>query len=168
MIKFRWYYDLDKEEEFLNEMSKKGYFLESYKLGFYQFKKTNNRDYTYRVDLMPDDIDKQKEYLELVKDSGAELIQTYNAWAYFRKKGDFELYTDVDSQITLYTRIKNMFQTIAIAEGVISISQLCLMFNDFRVLNIIVGAVTLLLATVFFYQTYKVNNKISKLKEKMM
>ena len=35
MIKFRWYYDIDKEEKFLNEMSRNGYRLKKYCIGLY-------------------------------------------------------------------------------------------------------------------------------------
>ena len=37
MIKFRWYVDSQKEQDWLNEMSKKGWALKSFFLGFYKF-----------------------------------------------------------------------------------------------------------------------------------
>ena len=73
MIKFRWYYDIDLEEKFLNEMSRKGYYLKKFIIGFYKFDKIDSTDYTYRVDLINDRENSElKEYIDLIEQSGAK------------------------------------------------------------------------------------------------
>ena len=54
MKKFKLYYDKDKEEAFLNEMSAKGYAMKRFFLGLYTFEKCRPGEYTYRVDLISD------------------------------------------------------------------------------------------------------------------
>lgn len=166
MIKFRWYYDIDKEEKFLNEMSRNGYRLKKYCIGFYNFEKTNENDYTYRIDLIQDKTDEQlHEYIELIKETGAEFIQTFGVWAYFRKKGNFELYTDADSQIDFYNRTKSMFLLLAIAELLISIGQWGMFVGNTKELCFFTAMLLDSVAIIFLYQVFKINKKIKILKK---
>jgi len=88
MYRFRLYYDKDKEEEYLNEMSAKGYAMKHYFLGLYHFEECSPGEYTYRIDLINDMTSKErKELYELVSDSGGEHVQSWGFWAFFRKKG---------------------------------------------------------------------------------
>ena len=107
MKKFRLYYDKDKEEAFLNDMSAKGYAMKRFFLGVYTFEKCQPGEYTYRVDLISDKtVEQRNELYDLIRDSGGELVQTWGIWAIFRKKGNFELYTDPESQIKQFKRIR--------------------------------------------------------------
>lgn len=45
----------------------------------------------------------------------------WGIWAFFRKKGNFELYTDPESQIKQFKRIRTIFFRWAIVEFLISI-----------------------------------------------
>jgi hypothetical protein len=110
MKKFKLYYDKDKEEAFLNDMSAKGYAMKRFFLGLYTFEKCQPGEYTYRVDLISDKtVEQRNELYDLVQDSGGELVQTWGIWAFFRKKGNFELYTDPESQIKQFRRIRTIF-----------------------------------------------------------
>lgn len=167
MIKFRLYYDIDAEEEYLNKMSKKGYYLENYKVGFYKFKKIKDTDYTYRVDLVPNKPQQEiQEYIDLVKESGAKLIQNNGVWMYFRKKGDFKLYTDVDSQIDFYNRIKKTFYLLGVGELAMAISQCCLYLSIRSYLNLFAAIFIGFIAIVFLFQTHKIDKKIKELEKK--
>ena len=170
MIKFRWYYDVDKEENFLNNMSKKGYYLLHYWLGFYKFKKINETDYIYRIDLINDKTEQEvHEYIQIVEESGAEFIQTWcKSWIYFRKRGQFELYTDIDSQIGSYNRIRTMFLTLGLSEGLVAISQWGIFICDRLSINLFVGIFISLISFLFLYQTSKLNKKISNLEKKKL
>ena len=71
MKKFKLYYDKDKEEAFLNEMSAKGYAMKRFFLGLYTFEKCRPGEYTYRVDLISDKtVEQRNELYDLVQDSG--------------------------------------------------------------------------------------------------
>ena len=124
MKKFRLYYDKDKGEAFLNDMSEKGYAMKRFFLGLYTFEKCQPGEYTYRVDLISDKtVEQRNELYDLIRDSGGELVQTWGIWAIFRKKGNFELYTDPESQIKQLRRIRKKFAGLALLEFAIAIPQ---------------------------------------------
>ena len=54
-----------------------------------------------------------------MEDSGVEVVSQWYRWVYMRKKasdGPFEMYTDTDSKIAQYRRIKNFFRVALIVE----------------------------------------------------
>lgn len=122
MKKFRLYFDKDKEEKWLNEMSRQGWAMQEFFFGVYVFTPCEPGEYVYRVD-MPGgrrpiwEVD--LEYIELVEETGAEFVCRWGLWMIFRKeasKGAFELYTDTESQIGLYRRIRRMFLLVGAVE----------------------------------------------------
>lgn len=164
MIKFRWYYDKDQEEKFLNNMVSKGYAMTKFFLGVYWFERCEPGEYTYRVDIIRDKNTKERnEFYDLIRETGGELIQTWGVWAFFRKRGDFELYSDNASKIEQYRRIKNVFISLLIFEGLILVYELYLyniskyngIFNFIAILIIILIAIS--------YQVYKCKEKIKSL-----
>lgn len=117
MIKFRLYYDKDKETEWLNEMTKKGYAMTNFFAGFYTFEECTPGEYIYQVDFGDRPFKVSQNYRDFMEESGVEIIQPWGFWIFLRKKaseGEFVLYTDVDSSIEHYTKIRNMFK-VAIA-----------------------------------------------------
>lgn len=166
MIKFRLYYDKDKEEKFLNEMSSKGYAMKKFILGFYTFEKTKPNEYTYRVDLIRDKTQKElHEYISLIEESGAEFVQRWGIWAIFRKKGEFELYTDIASQISLYKRIRSSFIIFTSVELCCLSPQLNLIgSNKFAIYFAILISIIII---AFLYQIYKCSQKIKKLEKNL-
>ena len=166
MIKFRWYYDKDREEEFLNYMVSKGYAMTRFFLGVYWFEKCEPGEYTYRVDLVRDkNIQKKNEYYALIQETGGELVEIWGPWAFFRKKGVFELYSDNESMIEQYRKIKNMFLTLAIIEGLILVLEMSIYAKNKA--NVILYFIILLIiiTITFSYQVYKCKNKIKSLKD---
>lgn len=106
--KFFWSYE--KEENWLNSMSAKGFQFVSFTWGTYMFEKGEGNKYKYRIELLenaPSNPESQA-YIEFVEETGAECICTYMRWVYFKKKtsdGPFELYTDNNSKIAHFKRI---------------------------------------------------------------
>lgn len=165
MIKFRLYYDKDKEEEFLNTISKRGYELVNFFLGFYTFKKCDPNEYTYRVDLIGNkNREELEDYMELLEDSGVVLIRRWGPWAIFKKKGEFELYTDKESQIKLYTRIRNMFGSLGILELACMIGPMVSYIQYKERIALYVTILILLTVLAFTNQVFKCNKKIKNLK----
>lgn len=108
------YFDYEKEEKFLNQMSENGWGLTNYSWGKYEFEETQKGEYIYRLELLefPIDDPNSEEYIEFMKDLGAEVVATYNQWVYFRRKateGEFNLYSDIDSRIKHYSRVQTLF-----------------------------------------------------------
>ncbi len=119
MIKFRVYLDKDKETKWLNEMAEQGWAMKHFFLGVYTFEQCEKGKYQYQIDFGDTAFGVSKDYREFMEDSNVEIVQTWGFWVILRKeteKGEFVLYSDVDSQIKHYTKILRLFQTVTIID----------------------------------------------------
>ena len=119
MIKFKLYFDKDKETQWLNEMSQKGWAMTGFFAGFYRFEPCEKGKYTYQIDFGNEFFSVSDDYREFMSDSDIEIIQSWGFWVFLRKlssEGGFQLYTDVDSQIEHYKKIRNMFKAVTVIE----------------------------------------------------
>lgn len=119
MLKFRLYFDKDKETVWLNEMAAKGYAMTGFFAGFYQFEKCEPGKYTYQIDFGEKFFSVTENYREFMNEAGIEIVQSWGFWIFLRKlatEGEFKLYTDVDSSIEHYTKIRNLFKIVSILE----------------------------------------------------
>ena len=119
MIKFKLYFDKDKETQWLNEMSQKGWAMTGFFAGFYRFEPCEKGKYTYQIDFGNEFFSVSNDYREFMSDSDIEIIQSWGFWVFLRKlssEGEFQLYTDVDSQIEHYKKIRNMFKAVTVIE----------------------------------------------------
>ena len=119
MIKFKLYFDKDKETQWLNEMSQKGWAMNGFFAGFYRFEPCEKGTYTYQIDFGNEFFSVSDDYREFMSDSDIEIIQSWGFWVFLRKlssEGEFQLYTDVDSQIEHYKKIRNMFKAVTVIE----------------------------------------------------
>lgn len=166
MIKFRWYYDKDREEEFLNSMVTKGYAMTRFFLGVYWFEECKPGEYTYRVDIIRDKSTKQKnEFYDLIRESGGELVETWEYGLFFGKKGDFEIYSDNESKMEQYSRIQKMFLICTAIEMLLLISQSILYFSNKIYNNSFLIVLLVIIIITFMIQIYKCNKKIKSLKK---
>lgn len=119
MVKFKLYLDKDTETEWLNEMSAKGWAMTHFFAGFYTFEKCECGKYIYQVDFGEKLFAVSDGYREFMQDTGVEIVQTWGYWVILRRlatEGKFELYTDVESSIEHYSKIRKMFKAVAIVE----------------------------------------------------
>lgn len=119
MIKFRLYFDKDKETSWLDEMADKGYAMTGFFAGFYSFEKCEPGEYRYQVDFADKPFALSKNYRDFMTEMEIEIVQQWFFWIILRKKankGKFQLYTDVDSSITHYKKIRRMFKIVTILE----------------------------------------------------
>lgn len=126
MIKFRLYLDKDAETKWLNKMAEKGYAMTRFAAGFYKFEKSEPGQYIYQVDFGSKFFSVTEEYREFMEAVGVEIVQTWGFWVFLRKaaaEGDFQLYTDVDSSIEHYSKIRKMLKIVGIIEILIFISE---------------------------------------------
>ncbi len=166
MRKFRFYYDKDKDEAFLNDMSAKGYSMKRFFMGVYTFEKCQPGEYTYRVDLISDKTTEQRnELYDLIRDSGGELVQTWGIWAIFRKKGNFVLYTDPESQIKQFKRIRTIFFRLAIVEFILSIPQWYNSIQTKEPILILMAMILTVIAFAFMQQVRTCTKKITELEK---
>lgn len=99
---FIW--DFEREEKWLNEMIQKGLCLSSAALCRYEFEECRPGEYAICMQRLKSGINapESKSYRSLVEETGAEYIDEFNRWVYFRMKaseGAFELFSDNSSRI---------------------------------------------------------------------
>ena len=101
--------EYEEEEQYLNDMAKKGYFLEKITLpGIYSFRKDDPADMIYRIDFNPQKKEDRDSYLQMFKDYGWEYLQDLNDFSYFCKLNegaDDEIFNDNQSRIDMMERI---------------------------------------------------------------
>lgn len=119
MIKFRLYFDKDAETEWVNSMAKEGYAMTGFFAGFFNFEKCDKGKWSYQIDFGDRFFAVSDEYREFMEEAGVEIVQTWGPWIILRKpasEGKFELYTDVDSSIEHYTKIRTMLRVVTAIE----------------------------------------------------
>ena len=109
-FKLFWVWQDDKEERWLEEMSRQGYHLTSVSLPcIYTFKKSQPVNYSYRLDYRRFSNKERQHYLQIFRDAGWEYLGEMSLWQYFRKqvKADEvnEIFTDTTSKIAKYRRV---------------------------------------------------------------
>lgn len=168
MVKFRLYFDKDKETKWLNKMSEAGLSMTGFFAGFYQFDKCEPGKYVYQIDFGEKLFAVSNDYREFMEETGVEIVQTWGYWIILRKpasEGEFQLYTDVDSSIVHYTKIRNMFKVVTILELICFFIELvCAMEgNQWAVVFMfLLAALTVVMMNV----TLKTNRVIAELKER--
>ena len=170
MIQFRLYFDKDAETQWLNHMSAQGWAMKRFFAGFYSFEKSGKGEYTYQVDFGDRMFKVSDAYREFMQDTGIEIVQTWGYWVILRRKasdGKFELYTDVDSSIRHYTKIRRMFEAVTIIELICMLVELYIGL----VTGVEAGlACALILAAILITcvnQVRKLNNTIEQLQARM-
>lgn len=128
MTKFKLTFDKDWEQDWLNELCQEGWAMSGFALGFYRFVPCRPGEYIYQVDLLPGTGLRPGDpsgYAEFMTETGVEVVDRWFRWVFLRKKasdGPFQIYTDIDSQIEMYRRIRQMFLWVLVIELCASVS----------------------------------------------
>ncbi len=168
MIKFSFRFDADAEVKWLNEMADEGYAMTGYFAGFYTFERCEPGEYSYQIDMVEQFGKISADYKAFMEDTGAEIVQNWGIWVYLRKRrseGEFQLYTDVESMIEHYTKIRNNFKVATVCEFVVLIVEVfaaIIASPIFWIFVFLIGAAAL----AFFNQVVKLNGIIAELKER--
>lgn len=86
------YWNYEKEEKWLNEMSANGFALTDYFWCRYVFTDCEPGEYIYRIELLeylPTHPVSQK-YLRFMEENGVEYVASTTRWVFFRKKPQME------------------------------------------------------------------------------
>lgn len=94
---FRLYYvwEWEKEEKWLNDMSRKGWQLVHATIGKFNFVSGEPNEFAYRLELLDSNIKSLESttYLNFLKETGIEMVGKCKNWIYLRCKtadGGFE------------------------------------------------------------------------------
>lgn len=168
MIKFRLYYDKDKETEWLNGLAKEGLCLTGFFAGFYKFEACEPGKYEYQIDFSDGFFSVSNDYREFMKEFDIEIVQCWGPWVFLRKiasEEPFTLYTDIDSLIEHYTKIRNMFKIVTLVELACFILELFAAMNGFAVgffFTLLIGLIVIACMKI----TLNTNETILELKER--
>ena len=141
--KFFWVWNIDLEEQWLNEMSKMGLALKSVKFLKYEFEIAKPNEYSNRVIFYNafSSSKKRQDFINFIEETGPKHIATLKHCIYFSNNvssDDFELYSDYSSQINHYQRL-NLFMII------------------FAILNILAGVFNIFIALKLHEQSSLIN-----------
>ena len=167
MIRFRLYYDKDKETAWLNQMAQDGYAMDGFFMGFYTFHPCEKGEWQYQVDIGQGFGKVSPSYSEFMEEMGVQIVQCWGPWVILRRKaseGDFALYTDVDSQIGQYKKIALLFKIMIMIELIILVMEVYVGTK-----NPVGYAFALLIAAfvvVFFNVLMKTKDIIAELRER--
>ncbi|MBK5261534.1 MAG: DUF2812 domain-containing protein [Peptostreptococcaceae bacterium] len=175
------YYNYEKEEKWLNEMSAKGLALTDYSWCRYVFEEKPNNLYTYRIELLEhfSGHPESQNYIKFLDENGVECVATYMRWAFLRKKtseGPFDIYSDNESKLAHFKRLNLWWTTLMWIEiiaggGNIAIAMARYMgyieteSNHF--MNLFGGLVLLGFGMLFYVLGGKSRQKIRKLKREI-
>ncbi len=115
MIKFKLTFDKDAEQDWVNSLCQEGWAMTGFIAGFFTFTPCQPGEYIYQTDLLPGTglhAENFASYTEFMEEAGVEVVQRWFRWVFLRKRaedGPFEVYTDVDSQLQMYRRMRQMF-----------------------------------------------------------
>ena len=127
MTRFRLMCNKDAETEWINDMAAKGYAMTGFCAGFYFFDFCEPGKYEYQVDFSEGFFKVSQDYREFMAEAGVEIVCLWGPWVILRKEADegaFELYTDVESTIEHYEKIRRMFKSAALLEALCLILQI--------------------------------------------
>ncbi len=168
MKKVIWkgYFDFEKEERWLNEMAAKGFALTRYTWCRYEFEETEPGEYIYRIELLKEHArhPESRRYIEFTEETGAEYVTSYFRWVYFRKKaalGPFELYSDLESRIGHYRRVRLFWLVLLFLEISASSANARMVLESTRsVFRLALLCLLVALIVIFSYMAARMTVKI--------
>ena len=160
------YWNPEKEESWLNEMAAKGMALTDYSWCRYVFEECNKGEYIYRIELLDNSARHPESisYIKFLEDTGVEFVASYWRWIFLRKKaadGPFDLYSDLDSKIKYYKKIRSFWTAFAVMELTVGFANVALGVIDS--LNFYVGILPVLLGFMFLFLRHIFAKKVKNL-----
>ena len=168
MLRFRLSFNKDAETEWLNSMAQSGWAMTGFFGGFYTFDPCEKGAYLYQVDFTDRFFSVSSDYREFMQEMEVEIVANWGFWTILRKpasEGEFKLYTDVDSQIEHYTKIRRMFKIVTIIDIICFSMELLAAAGGAHfgyTFSFLIGACALALANAAF----KTSDIIEELKER--
>lgn len=170
-VKYRFFLDYEKEEQWVNDMEKSGWHLEKFGFGRFVFKKGEPNTFVYRNEFIGGLSKKEKEeYFELLNDSGITVVHQCFTWIYMKRavaEGPLELYTDTNSKIAYYNRILYIFLALFLANLCAGVSNIYLNIQfDLGIFRSSIGFFNIFVAALMAIPIIKITQNKRKLQEK--
>lgn len=169
MRKFKLMFDKDKEIEWLDEMCRKGWALKRFKYGLYTFEPCVPGEYVFDTDLNDKGLYISRSYRNLLEEMDIEFLCSSGFWFLVRRKanlGPLELYTDYESKIAQYRRIRNMFKAVAVLELLVMYMELGVYAINHDPVFLALAGVLMVMFFVLFKATLTMDDRLNVLKAK--
>ncbi len=169
MTKVRLNFDMDKETKWLNQMAEQGWAVTGVCLGAYRLAKCEPGEYIYQMDIAEGFFCVSEGYRQFMEEMGVEIVSVWGPWVILRRKaseGVFEMYTDVESTITRYTKVRKVFQVCGTLEGAGVISGIFYAMSQRRGAlgwGTAVAALAMLIMLLFLRQIAHLNGILAEL-----
>lgn len=167
MHKFKFFYDKNLEQNWLNKLANLGWRFESFFFGLYTFSPCEPGTYSYQIDFLDNCFRDKSEYRDFMKDAGVDVVGQWFKWFYLEKKtadGVFELYTDAESKIEHYSKIRKLFILVLIIEIIVGLLEFIafIITGDmvFILLTLVIGSIVYAISNALV----KYNNMLTKYK----
>jgi len=159
---FKFFYNYEKEERWINSMSAKGMALVDYFWTRYVFEEEEPGKYIYKIEFLDKMGSKNIEniaYVNFLEDLGVECVGIYMHWATLRKEakdGPFEIYTDLNSRIKNCRKMSRWWFSLAAFEGAIEVYELILSgirisIGDISLFQMIIFPSLIMAFTILFF-----------------
>ena len=148
MIQWKFTFDKDEEQDWLNDYCQQGWAMVSFFMGLVTFIPCRPGEFIYQIDLLPGRgilPDDYEGYVSFMSDMDVEVLQRWGRWVYLRKRaedGPFEVYTDIDSKIQHYRSIRKMFLWVVLVN---SLSCVNTVFQAIRINDLFIRCMAALL-----------------------
>ncbi|NLO39144.1 MAG: DUF2812 domain-containing protein [Ruminiclostridium sp.] len=161
------YWDVEKEENWLNHMASMGMALLDYSWCRYVFVQSQPNEYIYRIELLENHHNHYESiaYIQFLEENGIECVAKYMRWVYLRKRscdGPFEMYTDMESRCRYYKRLSLFYSTLFALEFSAGLLNLVIGIVNGSAINIILSTPVFLLAALFAKLNAPIKMKIKK------
>ena len=168
MIKFKLYLDKDEETRWLNAMAEQGWAVKRFFLGFYIFCRCKPGEYLYQIDFADQFGYLSQTYRDFMEEMGVEIVCQWGFWVILRRRveeGPFELYSDVESAMNHYRKIRTMFKIVTAIEIMCFLVEIVVILEgavNLLPLAMIIAAFILALVT----EISRINDILAKLGER--
>jgi len=172
---FKFFFDFEKEENWVNQMASRGMNYVSYSpLGKYYFEEGIPGEYIYRFELLEEipSSPANISYIKFMEETGAECVSTYMRWAVFRKKasqGAFNLYSDYDSKIKHYERIVKLLGWVwflNLSAAILNVTLGLIMGEKYGVyFNLFISVISWSIVIIFIPILVSYSRRMNKLKK---
>lgn len=169
MVKFRLFFDSDKETKWLNRMAEQGWAMTGFFAGGYRFTKCEPGEYIYQLDIVDKIFSLPESYRQFMCEMGVEIVCFWGFWVVLRKKaedGPFELYTDAGSSFEHYVKIRNMFQAASMITAS-SLLSIVICGGIFKGGGLVAALMIAVILTVFLRESMRLNGILEELKSRL-
>lgn len=171
MIRFKFTFDKDEEQDWLNDYCQQGWAMVSFFVGLTTFAPCQPGEFIYQIDLLPGSglqASNYTDYAIFMNDMGVEVLQRWGRWVYLRRPavdGPFDIYTDVASKIELYRRIRRLFLWVLLVDAFCFSGIIWNTIVSKDVVLRTLAAVTSLMPLMILRGAYRCTAKIRELKQ---